>query len=113
MKRFWNSCHYLTRRLPKAGYRKGRTRMSDFIVRIDTAKLSDKQAASIAAAIQGAVLSELGDLDLAHPTGTHAAAAGGGTGSILFHPEWRGIWIRNLADLKPNVPALVVQQKQI
>ena len=40
--------------------------MSDFVVRIDTAKLNTKQAAAIAAAIQGAVLSQLGDLDLAH-----------------------------------------------
>ena len=42
--------------------------MSDFVVRIDTAKLSDKQAAAIAGAIQMAVMSELGKLDLAPET---------------------------------------------
>ena len=40
--------------------------MSDFVVRIDTAKLNEKQAEAIATAIQGAVLSQLGRLDLAH-----------------------------------------------
>ena len=47
--------------------------MSDFVVRIDTAKLNAKQSAAVAAAIQGAVLSQLGDLDLAHPAEASAA----------------------------------------
>lgn len=91
--------------------------MSDFVVRIDTAKLNAKQSAAVAAAIQGAVLAEMGKLDLApaaaaeHPA---AAAAGPtGVGSILFHPEWRGIWIRNLRDLQaPQQPILTIQTKQ-
>ena len=70
--------------------------MSDFVVRIDTARLSDKQAAAVAAAIQGAVLSALGHLDLSPAT----AAPTTPTGSILFHPEWRGIWLRNMKDLQ-------------
>lgn len=70
--------------------------MSDFVVRIDTARLNDKQAAAVASAIQGAVLSALGHLDLSSP----AAAPTTPTGSILFHPEWRGIWLRNLKDLQ-------------
>lgn len=69
--------------------------MSDFVVRIDTAKLSEKQAAAIASAIQGAVLSELGKLDLAKNR-----SVGLGVGSILQHPEWRGLWIRNLKNLQ-------------
>ena len=40
--------------------------MSDFVVRIDTAKLNERQAAALSSAIQGAVLAELGKLDLAH-----------------------------------------------
>ena len=93
--------------------------MSDFVVRIDTAKLNAKQSAAMASAIQGAVLAELGKLDIApaaaeHAAGAAAAPAGFGTGSILFHPEWRGIWIRNLKDLQaPQQPALLVQTKQL
>jgi hypothetical protein len=81
--------------------------MSDFVVRIDTAKLTDKQAAAVAGAIQGAVMSALGNLDLAHAPGTP-------TGSITFHPEWRGIWLRALKDLQdPKVQqqVLTVQAK--
>jgi hypothetical protein len=81
--------------------------MSDFVVRIDTAKLNDKQAAAVAGAIQGAVLSELGKLDLGAghtPAGSH--------GSILFHPEWRGIWLRNLKDIQePKQEILTVQAR--
>jgi hypothetical protein len=82
--------------------------MSDFVVKIDTAKLNDKQAANVAGAIQGAVLRELARLDLA-PTG-------GPTGAITFHPEWRGIWLRNLKDFQgaqpPQVPALTVVERK-
>ncbi len=89
--------------------------MSDFVVRIDTAKLSSKQAAAIASAIQGAVLAELGELDLAHPAdpGSLKAAAGPvGLGSIIFHPEWRGLWIRNIKDLQsPQQTILTVQAR--
>ena len=70
--------------------------MSDFVVRIDTAKLNEKQAAAVAGAIQSAVLSALGNLDLAHAPATP-------TGAITFHPEWRGIWLRALKDRQaPN-----------
>jgi len=65
--------------------------MSDFVVRIDVGKLNPKQAAAIESAIQGVVLSELGKLDL---------TKGPGVGSILRHPEWRGLWIRNLKSLQ-------------
>lgn len=91
--------------------------MSDFVVRIDTAKLNAKQSAAIAAAIQGAVLAELGKVDLAHQSseGEHDAAAapsGFGVGSIIFHPEWRGIWIRNLKELQnPVQPVLIVKTR--
>ena len=54
--------------------------MSDFVVRIDTAKLNEKQAAAIAGAIQGAVLSELGNLDL-----TAGGSPATPHGSIIFH----------------------------
>lgn len=82
--------------------------MSDFVVRIDTAKLNDKQAAAVAGAIQGAVMSALGRLDLAHG---EAASGSGPTGSIFFHPEWRGLWLLSLKDLKSQtkVPVLTVQ----
>lgn len=76
--------------------------MNDFVVRIDTENLNEKQAAAVAAAIQGAVLSELGKLDLANGTSAAGASAAGSRpfGSILFHPEWRGIWIRSLEDIR-------------
>jgi hypothetical protein len=82
--------------------------MSDFVVKIDTAKLNEKQAADVAGAIQGAVLRELARLDLAPPSGP--------AGAITFHPEWRGIWLRNLRDLQggqaPKTPVLaVIEQK--
>ena len=83
--------------------------MSDFVVRIDTAKLNDRQAAALSSAIQGAVLAELGKLDLAHAA---APAAGGPFGSIIFHPEWRGLWLRNLKELQlPQQQILTVQAK--
>ena len=82
--------------------------MSDFVVKIDTAKLTDKQAANVAGAIQGAVLRELARLDLAPPSGS--------AGAITFHPEWRGIWLRSLKDLQgpqtPQVPALAVVERK-
>jgi len=81
--------------------------MSDFVVRIDTAKLTAKQAAAVAGAIQGAVLAELGKLDLAA-----GAAPAGPFGSVVFHPEWRGLWLRafkNLQEQKQQV--LTVQAR--
>jgi len=86
--------------------------MSDFVVRIDTAKLSDKQAVAIAGAIQVAVMSELGKLDLGPGAHGGEKALGSGVGSILFHPEWRGYWLRDLKslqDLKQSV--LTVQMR--
>ena len=88
--------------------------MSDFVVRIDTAKLNAKQTAAIAAAIQGAVLSQLGDLDLAHTgeDGAKSLTGPAGLGSVIFHPEWRGLWIRNLKDLQaPAQTILTVQAR--
>lgn len=86
--------------------------MNDFVVRIDTTKLNAKQAAAIAGAIQGAVLAQLGELDLAHGAEHAAATGGGGFGSIVFHPEWRGIWLRSLKDLQnPAQPVLTIQQQ--
>ena len=80
--------------------------MSDFIVRIDSTKLSPKQATQLAAAIQGTVLSEMGRLDLA-PIEPH-----GISGGITFHPEWRGLWLRSLKDLQnPVTPVLQVSEK--
>ncbi|MEP7353647.1 MAG: hypothetical protein ABI824_10490 [Acidobacteriota bacterium] len=66
--------------------------MSDFAVRIDTAKLDAKQAAAVSAAMQRAVLAELGRLALGHPASP--------AGAITFHPERRGIRLRNLKDLQ-------------
>lgn len=81
--------------------------MSDFVVKIDTSKLNDKQASQVAGAIQGAVLRELAKLDLAPPKGP--------TGAITFHPEWRGIWLRTLKDLQripeAEIPTLTVVER--
>ena len=81
--------------------------MSDFVVKIDTAKLSDKQAAQVAGAIQGAVMQELAKLALTQPRGA--------TCSIMFHPEWRGLWLRSIKDLQrvreAEIPVLVVEQR--
>lgn len=82
--------------------------MSDFVVKLDTVKLTEKQAADVAGAIQGAVLRELARLDLAPPSGA--------TGAITFHPEWRGIWLRSLRDLQgpqaPQAPALTILERK-
>lgn len=86
--------------------------MSDFVVRIDTAKMNDKQLAAIAGAIQVAVMSELGKLDLAHAGHGGEKALGSGTGAILFHPEWRGYWLRDLKNLQdPKQTVLTVQAR--
>ncbi len=83
--------------------------MSDFVVRIDSAKLSPKQAAQVASAIQGVVLSEMGKLDLASAD----AAVAVPSGALLFHPEWRGMWMRTLKDMQSPgaTPILQVVEK--
>ena len=82
--------------------------MSDFVVKIDTARLNNKQAAALAGAIQGAVLRELARLDLAPPRAP--------AGAITFHPEWRGLWLRSLRDLQgpqgPTAPVLAVVERK-
>jgi hypothetical protein len=82
--------------------------MSDFVVKIDTSKLNDKQAAQVAGAIQGAVLREIAKLDLALPKEP--------AGAITFHPEWRGIWLRPIRDLQgkagAEIPALQVVERR-
>jgi len=65
-----------------------------FVVRIDSAKLSSKQASQIASAIQGAVLGELGQLDSRRRRRCQSR-------NRCFDPPSRmaRIWIRNLRDL--------------
>jgi hypothetical protein len=84
------------------------TDMSDFVVRLDTTKLTDQQAAAVAGAIQGAVMATLGKLDLAHGK---APAVGGG--SIFFHPEWRGLWLMDLKNLQQlkQIPTLTIEAR--
>ena len=67
--------------------------MNDFVVRVDIGKLNAKQAAQLSSAIQGAVLAQLAALDLKPESKSPY-------GSILLHPEWRGIWIKKLQDLQ-------------
>ena len=82
--------------------------MSDFIVRIDSSKLSAKQANQLASAIQGTVLSEIGRLDLA-PLDPH-----GISGALTLHPEWRGLWLRSLKDLQnPGAPPILQVNEKI
>src|SRR5277367_1250758 len=68
--------------------------MADFIFRVDTVQLSDAQQEKIAAAIRGAVLTELAKLDLqdeASETKAEAPAAAGPIESFLFSPiHWHG-----------------------
>jgi hypothetical protein len=51
---------------------------------------------------------ELAALDLALPKGP--------TGAITFHPEWRGIWIRNFKEIQGanavDVPVLQVVERK-
>jgi len=72
--------------------------MADFIFRVDSVNLTDMQQEKIAAAIQGAVLTELAKLDLhgdqAKSKSSPPPAGGPGGGSFLFSPIlWRGGWI--------------------
>jgi hypothetical protein len=65
-------------------------RAQDFIVRLDGLKLDQASRDRIAGAIQTAVMSELGRLDL------------GGDGTILIHTpkEWLGRWLREVSSLR-------------
>ena len=40
-----------------------------------------------------------------------AAASPTGLGSIIFHPEWRGLWIRNIKDFQAPQQVLTVQAR--
>jgi hypothetical protein len=64
---------------------------NDFIVRLDGLKLDEAARHRISSAIQAAVLSELGTIDL---TGR------GPTGGLAFIPiKWKGLWLREVARL--------------
>jgi hypothetical protein len=65
-------------------------RPQDFIVRLDGLKLDEAARNRIAGAIQTAVMSELGRLDLGHPE------------TILIHTpkEWLGRWLREIHSAK-------------
>ena len=77
--------------------------MSDFVVKIDTAKLSDKQAAQRRGSDPGRRHAR------ARENWISAPPRGPG-GAITFHPEWRGIWIRRFKDLqKPGVEVPVLE----
>jgi hypothetical protein len=68
--------------------------MADFIFRVASVKLTDAQQQKIATAIQGAVLTELAQLDLGggqSKTPSSVPAAAGGAGEFLYLPHnWRG-----------------------
>ena len=58
--------------------------MADFIFRVSSVKLTDAQQQKIAAAIQGAVLTELAQLDLGGGSKTPTA------GFLYWPHNWRG-----------------------
>lgn len=68
--------------------------MADFIFRVASVKLTEAQQQKIATAIQGAVLTELAQLDLGggqSKTPSAAPAAAGGAGDFLYRPHnWYG-----------------------
>ena len=68
--------------------------MADFIFRVASVKLTEAQQQKIATAIQGAVLTELAQLDLGggqSKTPSAAPAAAGGGGDFLYLPHnWLG-----------------------
>lgn len=70
----------------------------DFIVRLDGLPLDEPTRQRIAGAIQAAVLSELGKLDLA---GAKPAA-----GLAYLPHRWWGIWYRVRADVLENLGGL-------
>jgi hypothetical protein len=68
---------------------------NDFIVRLDGLHLDEAARNRIAGAIQGAVLAELGRLDLA---GSKPSAA------LSYIPlQWRGFWLREVANLQEGI----------
>lgn len=81
--------------------------MADFIFRVDSVHLTDAQQQKIAAAIQGAVLTELAQLDLhAEPKSrTTAATAEGIPGDgFLYRPvNWKGGIMIGLDGIKAAV----------
>ena len=76
--------------------------MTDFIFRLDSFHLTQEQTNHIAAAVQGAVMTELARLDLhAHKPAAAGAggsesamAASGGSGTFAHFPKlWNGGWL--------------------
>jgi len=63
--------------------------MADFIFRVESVDLTDEQREKVAAAIQGAVLTELARLDLG--AGQKPAAGGAPVEDFLYRPvHWYG-----------------------
>ena len=71
---------------------------SDFIVRLDAFQLDEPTKQRIEGAIQGAVLAELGKLDLRSKQQHKGVLV-----TNILHPEWRGLWpyfAKNLQDFE-------------
>jgi hypothetical protein len=68
----------------------------DFIVRLDGLQLDETARSRIAGAVQGAVMSELGQLDLA------ARKRLGGL-AFIPHQWWWGFWLRETAHLPQDL----------
>ena len=64
---------------------------SDFVVRLDGLELDERTRDRIAAALQSAVVAELGRLDLAQKNPGVA---------YIPRKEWLGIWLRSIADIR-------------
>jgi hypothetical protein len=65
---------------------------TDFVLRVDGLNLPDAARERIAGALQAALMSELGRLDL----------GGARTETVAYipHKEWLGLWLRSLANLR-------------
>jgi hypothetical protein len=71
---------------------------NDFIVRLDGLKLDEAARGRISAAIQSAVVAELGRLDLA---GLHSS------NRLAYFPiRWPGLWLREINELPSGLGEL-------
>ena len=88
--------------------------MADFIFRVESIALTDEQKLKIAAAIQGAVLTELAKLDLTSQTTAQKPQEVSGGSNFAFYPHhgwYGGIIVPELAALQRAATSVLTVQE--